>query len=254
MEDNFFEEKLNYYSENNSYSEDRIFDEEESNINSIVRNFLEEESNKKKIGRKRFRNSNYHSKRERDNILRKIKVDFHKYIIKVLNREYTKGKKKKKKFYRFASYAQNDVTIKTNKLLLNLPISVLLTKVEAYKKLGYINKKLYNKIKKEQCSKNKDYFSLTYSEFYTKYLRSKEVEKLKKKREIIFKKLLILLLLIFKESNQKFLKIKKIVKRMNYIVVYQSKRMRRLKTFINDYRKPNRGVIICLLIILPFKE
>ena len=122
MEDNFFEEKLNYYSENNSYSEDRIFDEEESNINSIVRNFLEEESNKKNIGRKRFRNPNYHSKRERDNILRKIKVDFHKYIIKVLNREYTKGKKKKKKFYRFASYAQNDVTIKTNKLLLNLPI------------------------------------------------------------------------------------------------------------------------------------
>ena len=31
---------------------------------------------------------------------------------------------------------------------------------------------------------------------------------------------------------------------MNYIVVYQSKRMRRLKTFINDYRKTNRGVLI----------
>jgi hypothetical protein len=209
MEDNFFEEKLNYYSENNSYSEDRIFDEEESNINSIVRNFLEEESNKKKIGRKRFRNSNYHSKRERDNILRKIKVDFHKYIIKVLNREYTKGKKKKKKFYRFASYAQNDVTIKTNKLLLNLPISVLLTKVEAYKKLGYINKKLYNKIKKEQCSKNKDYFSLTYSEFYTKYLRSKEVEKLKKKEGDYIQKTLDTFITNFQRKQQKISQNKK---------------------------------------------
>jgi hypothetical protein len=209
MEDNFFEEKLNYYSENNSYSEDRIFDEEESNINSIVRNFLEEESNKKKIGRKRFRNSNYHSKRERDNILRKIKVDFHKYIIKVLNREYTKGKKKKKKFYRFASYAQNDVTIKTNKLLLNLPISVLLTKVEAYKKLGYINKKLYNKIKKEQCSKNKDYFSLTYSEFYTKYLRSKEVEKLKKKEGDYIQKTLDTFITNFQRKQPKISQNKK---------------------------------------------
>lgn len=209
MEDNFFEEKLNYYSENNSYSEDRIFDEEESNINSIVRNFLEEESNKKKIGRKRFRNSNYHSKRERDNILRKIKVDFHKYIIKVLNREYTKGKKQKKKFYRFASYAQNDVTIKTNKLLLNLPISVLLTKVEAYKKLGYINKKLYNKIKKEQCSKNKDYFSLTYSEFYTKYLRSKEVEKLKKKEGDYIQKTLDTFITNFQRKQPKISQNKK---------------------------------------------
>lgn len=181
MEDNISVIKLNYDSENNSYSEDRIIYEEESNIIEINPKIFEEESNKKKIGRKRFRNSNYHSKRERDNILRKIKVDFHKFIIEVLNREYIKGKKKKRKFYRFASYAQNDVTIKTNKLLLNLPISVLLTKVEAYKKLGYINKKLYNKIKKEQCYKNKDYFSLTYSEFYIKYLRSKEVEKLKKK-------------------------------------------------------------------------
>jgi hypothetical protein len=209
MEDNFFEEKLNYYSENNSYSEDRIFDEEESNINSIVRNFLEEESNKKKIGRKRFRNSNYHSKRERDNILRKIKVDFHKYIIKVLNREYTKGKKKKKKFYRFASYAQNDVTIKTNKLLLNLPISVLLTKVEAYKKLGYINKKLYNKIKKEQCSKNKDYFSLTYSEFYNKYLRRKEVEKLKKKEGDYIQKTLDTFITNFQRKQPKISQNKK---------------------------------------------
>lgn len=209
MEDNFFEEKLNYYSENNSYSEDRIFDEEESNINSIVRNIFEEESNKKKIGRKRFRNSNYHSKRERDNILRKIKVDFHKFIIKVLNREYIKGKKKKKKFYRFASYAQNDVTIKTNKLLLNLPISVLLTKVEAYKKLGYINKKLYNKIKKEQCSKNKDYFSLTYSEFYTKYLRSKEVEKLKKKEGDYIQKTLDTFITNFQRKQPKISQNKK---------------------------------------------
>lgn len=209
MEDNFFEEKLNYYSENNSYSEDRIFDEEESNINSIVRNIFEEESNKKKIGRKRFRNPNYHSKHERDNILRKIKVDFHKFIIKVLNREYIKGKKKKKKFYRFASYAQNDVTIKTNKLLLNLPISVLLTKVEAYKKLGYINKKLYNKIKKEQCSKNKDYFSLTYSEFYTKYLRSKEVEKLKKKEGDYIQKTLDTFITNFQRKQPKISQNKK---------------------------------------------
>ena len=161
---------------------------------------FENQSNENEIEllRKKKRN---HSRCERDNALRKIKVDFHKFIIKFLNSVYMKGKFKKKKFVRFAGYFQNDVTIRTNKLLLNLPISGLLTKVEAYKNLGDINKKLYDKIKNEQNDENEDYFSWTYEDFYKRYLRSEEVEKLKKKEGVYIQKTLVTFITYFKSKE-----------------------------------------------------
>lgn len=124
-----------------------------------------------------------HLKYERDNMLRKIKVDFHKFIITFLNSKLTQDIKNK--FCRFANYCQTDITITTNKKLLNLPISELLIKVKAYKNLNNINERLYNQIKDNKCFIH--YFSLTYCDFYKLYLRSREVEKLieKEGKEII---------------------------------------------------------------------
>ncbi len=177
----------------NPFSDSQIDDYSyQSMSNFPFENQLNENENENELLRKKKRN---HSRYERDNILRKIKVDFHKFIINYLNSVYIKGKFKKKKFVRFAGYFQYDVTIRTNKALLNLPISEILTKVEAYKNLGDINKKLYDKIKNKQ---NEDNFSLTYEDFYKIYLRSEEVENLKKKEGDDIQKILDTFISFFK--------------------------------------------------------
>ena len=134
----------------------------------------------KKYGRKKKNNQNElsnHTSKHRDNVLKKIKVHFHKYIISWLNRKLLK-KKIRLKFSNFFQDFQNDITISTNRLLLNLKLSQILVKIITCKGNGPPNKNeiVYNQIKDEKDLK--ELFSLTYKELYLQFLNSKEAQNL----------------------------------------------------------------------------
>ena len=134
----------------------------------------------KKHGRKKKNNQNElsnHTSKHRDNVLKKIKVHFHKYIISWLNRKLLK-KKIRLKFSNFFQDFQNDITISTNRLLLNLKLSQILVKIITCKGNGPPNKNeiVYNQIKDEKDLK--ELFSLTYKELYLQFLNSKEAKNL----------------------------------------------------------------------------
>lgn len=130
----------------------------------------------KKKGRKNKNELNpqsNHTYKDRDNNLRKIKVHFHSYIIEDLNQAL---KNENNKFSKFFQDFQNDVTITTNKKLLDIRISEILSKIYSYKGLKNHNENVY----KSLC-KNKDYdklFSLAYKDYYLKFLDSEEAKKL----------------------------------------------------------------------------
>ena len=118
-----------------------------------------------------------HTSKHRDNVLKKIKVHFHKYIISWLNRKLLK-KKIRLKFSNFFQDFQNEITISTNRLLLNLKLSQILVKIITCKGNGPPNKNeiVYNQIKDEKDLK--EIFSLTYKELYLQFLNSKEAQNL----------------------------------------------------------------------------
>ena len=82
-----------------------------------------------------------------------------------------------------------------------MKLQCILAGILIYKNLGDINKKLYDKIKNEQNEENEDYFSWTYEEFYKLYLRSEEVEKLKKKEGDYIQKTLVTFITYFKSKE-----------------------------------------------------
>ncbi len=134
----------------------------------------------KKLGRKKKNNQNElsnHTSKQRDNVLKKIKVHFHKYIISRLNRKLLK-KKIKLKFSNFFQDFQNDITISTNRLLLKVKLSQILVKIITCKGNGPPNKNeiIYYQVKDEKDLK--ELFSLTYKELYLQFLNSKEAQNL----------------------------------------------------------------------------
>ncbi len=134
----------------------------------------------KKLGRKKKNNQNElsnHTSKQRDNVLKKIKVHFHKYIISRLNRKLLK-KKIKLKFSNFFQDFQNDITISTNRLLLKVKLSQILVKIITCKGNGPPNKNeiIYYQVKDEKDLK--ELFSLTYKELYLQFLNSKEAKNL----------------------------------------------------------------------------
>lgn len=176
---------------NNDFS---IFNEKE-NIDIIILNIfscgeksiLKEKKRLKniKVNRGR-RKKNYnlnipgHLNTERDNQLKAIKVCFHKFIIKYLNKKLKKFNIKKKKFYRFVKTFQEAINIKINRKLLKTPVSEILMKIDAYKNLGNKNLLLYNELKNNKNLKK--YFDMTYQELYEKFKKSDDVELLIKKK------------------------------------------------------------------------
>ena len=132
---------------------------------------------KKKRGR-RSKNKNkkerIHNKYNRDNIVCKIKVIYHNFIINKLNQKLNELKINES-FKEFAGFFQNDITIRTNYKLMNLQISDILVKIECSRNQGFLNKIVYERV----CNykEMQILFSKTYKEFYEEYfLKSKEVK------------------------------------------------------------------------------
>lgn len=132
---------------------------------------------KKKRGRK-SKNKNQanriHNKYKRDNIVSRIKVKYHKFIIKKLNLKLNELNINES-FEEFAGFFQRDITISSNYKLMNLKISDILVKIECSRNQGFLNKIIYEKV----CNfkEMKILLSKTYKEFYEEYfMKSKEVK------------------------------------------------------------------------------
>lgn len=165
---------------------------EEQNLEKIILNVFNLKTNIKsnelKKGRRKKNvklNIPGHLKEERDNQLKTIKVYFHRFIIKFLNKELEKLKIKKK-FYRFVKIFQEAICIKINQKLLQMPLSEILMKVNAYKKVGNRNLLLYNDLKDNIYLKK--YFDMTYQELYEKFMKSEDLQLLIKNKGIKIKK------------------------------------------------------------------
>ena len=120
-------------------------------------------------------NNRRHSSRERDNLLKKIKTHFHKFIKNFIN-SILATQNINIKFTRFVQSFQNDITIKTNRMLLDLKMSQILIKIPSCKQQKDKNKIAYLKIKDNE--KIKFLFSMTYAEYYYLFLESKEAKEL----------------------------------------------------------------------------
>lgn len=172
-------ENISYYEED---SKDTAL-ENQNNIKIIVENNLNKLTRKnnsnqvitlqnKKRGRKSKNKKEIkriHNKYKRDNIVNKIKVRYHKFIIKKLNQKLNELKINES-FDNFAGFFQSDISISSNRKLMNIKISDILIKIECSR-----NKNFYNKFVYERVCKIKEMeilFSKTYKEFYEEYFRN----------------------------------------------------------------------------------
>ena len=166
-----------------------------SNYNFQDNQLIEEDffSNlKKKRGRMKKTETQFedhkerHSRYERDNILKKIKTHFHEYIINYIN-SFLELYNINIRFIKFAEMFQNDITITTNKLLLDVKMSDILKTIHSYR-----NKKEKNKIAYEKLKDNENInflFSKTYVDYYILFVKSNYAKELIKKQKQIQKKI-----------------------------------------------------------------
>jgi hypothetical protein len=141
---------------------------------------------RKKRGRKPKiddENSKKHSNDYRDNIVYKIKSHFHSFIIKYLNLILSIAGVEGE-FSNFYGKFQKDITRTTNSKLLDLPISEILKNIPNTKKKknSFLNEKLYESVKDNLTLK--PLFSLTYKEFYLKYISQKPDEVISNNKNI----------------------------------------------------------------------
>jgi hypothetical protein len=194
--DNIFNEKINIISlknlnptdtDNSLISDIEILDIVPNNVPPID-NIIGNLPNKiqRKRGRKKEKenilneNDRIHTSRERDNLLKKIKTHFHKYIKNFMNSNLA-SQNINIEFTRFEKSFQNDVTIKTNRMLLDVKMSQILIKIPSCNNQNEKNKIAYLKIKDNE--RINYLFSMTYVDYYILFLDSKEAKELIKKEK-----------------------------------------------------------------------
>lgn len=117
-----------------------------------------------------FYQDTIHSKYNQDNIKRKIKTHFHNFIIAYLNKEIRKewGGIQKFKFRKMESSITQDITISSNKKMLEKPLKVILSKVSKKFKDRDTNANFIDKISKYKPN-IRDLLNKTYEEMYLDY-------------------------------------------------------------------------------------
>ncbi len=161
------------YNYNNSFTDYQDFES-----NYFLDNYIPMKRKRGRIKKNEIildENNRRHSSRERDNLLKKIKTHFHKFIKNFIN-SILATQNINIKFTRFVQSFQNDITIKTNRMLLDLKMSQILIKIPSCKQQKDKNKIAYLKIKDNE--KIKFLFSMTYAEYYYLFLESKEAKEL----------------------------------------------------------------------------
>ena len=148
--------------------------------------------NKSKVIKKP-ENKNEHNKFSNDNIKRKIKAFFNKYIIKLLN-NLVKGKYKKSriKFLKMNIKITKDISIGYNRNLLNTPLKEIIVNVSN----KYKNKENNNKncIKFIEGQKDNEeiinILNMTYEQIYINYLNTTKNDTQEYSYEAVKEKLL----------------------------------------------------------------
>ena len=156
----------------------------------------------KKRGRKnkdqiitKSENKNVHNKFSNDNIKRRIKASYNKYIIKLLNNIVKKKYKKTTiKFLKMNIRITKDIAIKYNQNLLNKPLREIIVNVSNKYKNKDNNKICIKFIENQKGNEELiNILNMTYKDFYINYfLKSTKNDSLEYSFESVKEKLLIL--------------------------------------------------------------
>ena len=156
----------------------------------------------KKRGRKnkdqiitKSENKNVHNKFSNDNIKRRIKASYNKYIIKLLNNLVKKKYKKTTiKFLKMNIRITKDIAIKYNQNLLNKPLREIIVNVSNKYKNKDNNKICIKFIENQKGNAELiNILNMTYKDFYMNYfLKSTKNDSLEYSFESLKEKLLIL--------------------------------------------------------------
>jgi len=156
----------------------------------------------KKRGRKnkdqiitKSENKNVHNKFSNDNIKRRIKASYNKYIIKLLNNIVKKKYKKTTiKFLKMNIRITKDIAIKYNQNLLNKPLREIIVNVSNKYKNKDNNKICIKFIENQKGNAELiNILNMTYKDFYMNYfLKSTKNDSLEYSFESLKEKLLIL--------------------------------------------------------------
>lgn len=156
----------------------------------------------KKRGRKnkdqiitKSENKNVHNKFSNDNIKRRIKASYNKYIIKLLNNIVKKKYKKTTiKFLKMNIRITKDIAIKYNQNLLNKPLREIIVNVSNKYKNKDNNKICIKFIENQKGNAELiNILNMTYKDFYINYfLKSTKNDSLEYSFESLKEKLLIL--------------------------------------------------------------
>lgn len=156
----------------------------------------------KKRGRKnkdqiitKSENKNVHNKFSNDNIKRRIKASYNKYIIKLLNNIVKKKYKKTTiKFLKMNIRITKDIAIKYNQNLLNKPLREIIVNVSNKYKNKDNNKICIKFIENQKGNAELiNILNMTYKDFYMNYfLKSTKNDSLEYSFEALKEKLLIL--------------------------------------------------------------
>ena len=156
----------------------------------------------KKRGRKnkdqiitKSENKNVHNKFSNDNIKRRIKASYNKYIIKLLNNIVKKKYKKTTiKFLKMNIRITKDIAIKYNQNLLNKPLREIIVNVSNKYKNKDNNKICIKFIENKKGNAELiNILNMTYKDFYINYfLKSTKNDSLEYSFEALKEKLLIL--------------------------------------------------------------
>ena len=156
----------------------------------------------KKRGRKnkdqiitKSENKNVHNKFSNDNIKRRIKASYNKYIIKLLNNIVKKKYKKTTiKFLKMNIRITKDIAIKYNQNLLNKPLREIIVNVSNKYKNKDNNKICIKFIENQKGNEELiNILNMTYKDFYINYfLKSTKNDSLEYSFEALKEKLLIL--------------------------------------------------------------
>ena len=156
----------------------------------------------KKRGRKnkdqiitKSENKNVHNKFSNDNIKRRIKASYNKYIIKLLNNIVKKKYKKTTiKFLKMNIRITKDIAIKYNQNLLNKPLREIIVNVSNKYKNKDNNKICIKFIENQKGNAELiNILNMTYKDFYINYfLKSTKNDSLEYSFEALKEKLLIL--------------------------------------------------------------
>ena len=155
-----------------SFFTEKVESKEEKKLKFLVKK--RGRKNKSK-GIKKPENKNEHNKFSNDNVKRKIKAFFNRYIIKLLN-NLVKGKYKKSriKFLKMNIKITKDISIGYNRNLLNTPLKEIIVNVSN----KYKNKENNNKncIKFIEGQKDNEeiinILNMTYEQLYINYLNT----------------------------------------------------------------------------------